>query len=80
MTTDLELIRLANETNPEEWESISELLQQTDDADIADSLREIQREKYSLLEKEPQRRGKRIPNHYKIREKSNLKKFKGWKQ
>lgn len=73
------LIKQAQETLPENWEYIDELLMQTDDFETIQTLEAIKTEKYLELEKEPKVRGKRIPNYYKIREKSNLKKFKKWK-
>jgi hypothetical protein len=78
MTTDLELLKQAQEILPENWEDIDEMVQQTDDEEVKEMLQEIRDAKYLLLEKEPQKRGKRIPNHYKrgVKTKSKQKQWK----
>ena len=81
MTTDLELIKSAQTTPAEEWETITELIQQTDDEELKSDLLALQEKKMLEYEKgnDPVKRGSyKKKGDYKAR--SKTKHNRNWKQ
>ena len=81
MKTDLELIKQAQETLPEDWESITELIHQADSEEVAFTLEKLQEKKMLEYEKgvEPIKRGSyKKKGDYKAR--SKTKHNRNWKQ
>ena len=81
MTTDIELIKQAKAVIPEEWDSITEIIQQTEDGEIIADLLELQYKKMLEYEQgnKPKTRGSyKKKGDYKAR--SKTKQNRNWKQ